>query len=73
MRQTQGLEARPFGSVAMIGLTGEFSEVWQGKELGDGKVERLTVESRKEEKELGHRPGGQRGIAVVASDYQRTC
>ena len=35
MWQTQGLETLVFGSVAMIGLTGEFSDVWQGKDLGD--------------------------------------
>lgn len=34
--QAQGLETRAFGSVAMVGLTGEFSDVWQGKKLGDG-------------------------------------
>ncbi len=33
--QTRDLETPVFGSVAMIGLTGEFSDVWQGKELGD--------------------------------------
>ena len=27
--QTQDLQERIFGSVAMIGVTGEFSEVWQ--------------------------------------------
>jgi len=31
--QTQGLETGVFGSVAILGLTGEFSDVWQGKEL----------------------------------------
>ncbi len=31
--QIKELERCVFGSVAMIGLTGEFSEVWQGKEL----------------------------------------
>jgi len=42
--QTQGLQERIFGSVAMIGVTGEFSEVWQIQELatfwrkaGDGE------------------------------------
>ncbi len=32
--QGQGLETRVFGSVAMLGLTGEFPDVWQGKDLG---------------------------------------
>jgi len=32
--QIQGLERCVFGSVAMIGLTGEFSDLWQGKDLG---------------------------------------
>jgi len=32
--QIQDLERYVFGSVAMIGLTGEFSDVWQGKDLG---------------------------------------
>ena len=40
--QTQGLETRVFGSVAILGLRGEFSDVWQGKELG---LKRFTVES----------------------------
>jgi hypothetical protein len=31
--QTLGLETPVFGSVAILGLTGEFSDVWQGKEL----------------------------------------
>ena len=31
--QTQGLEIGVFGSVAVAGLMGEFSDVWQGKEL----------------------------------------
>ena len=45
--QTQGLETCIFGSVAMIGLTGEFSEVWQAKELAEeeGKETRLKGES----------------------------
>ena len=33
--QTQGLEAPVFGSVAIFGLRGEFSDVWQMNELGD--------------------------------------
>ncbi len=33
--QIQDLERCVFGSVAMIGLTGEFSDVWQIRELGD--------------------------------------
>jgi len=35
--QTQGLEIGVFGSVAVAGLMGEFSDVWQGKDLGDGE------------------------------------
>jgi len=31
----QDLERDTFGSVAMAGLTGVFSDLWQGKELGD--------------------------------------
>jgi hypothetical protein len=31
--QVLGLETAVFGSVAILGLTGEFSDVWQGKEL----------------------------------------
>jgi hypothetical protein len=31
--QMLGLEIGVFGSVAMVGLTGEFSELWQGKDL----------------------------------------
>src|SRR5207237_2555780 len=31
--QTQDLQERFFGSVAMIGVTGDFSEVWQIQEL----------------------------------------
>ena len=33
MWQTQDLRERIFGSVAMIGVTGEFSEVWQTQDL----------------------------------------
>src|SRR5260370_17232107 len=45
--QTQGLETRIFGSVAMVGLTGEFPDVWQGKKLGDGG-KGMEVRPRKE-------------------------
>jgi hypothetical protein len=31
--QAKDLESGIFGSVAMGGLTGEFSEVWQGRDL----------------------------------------
>jgi hypothetical protein len=34
---TTGVVLSDFGSVAMIGLTGEFSNVWQGKDLGNGE------------------------------------
>ena len=33
MWQTQDLRERVFGSVAMIGVTGDFSEVWQIQDL----------------------------------------
>ncbi len=33
--QTLGLETVVFGSVAILGLTGEFADVWQIKKLGD--------------------------------------
>ena len=33
MWQTQDLQELVFGSVAMIGVTGDFSEVWQIQEL----------------------------------------
>ena len=51
--QTLGLETPVFGSVALLGLTGEFSDVWQGKELGD-RGRRAGV---KPEKESGDRRG----------------
>ncbi len=35
MWQTQGLERAVLGSVAIAGLTGEFLDLWQGKDLGD--------------------------------------
>src|SRR6266581_2483740 len=42
--QTQDLGRCVFGSVAIVGLTGEFSDVWQSKKLGEnGKhVERFS-------------------------------
>ena len=42
--QTQGLERCVFGSVAIVRLTDEFSDVWQLKKLGEkGKrVDRLA-------------------------------
>jgi hypothetical protein len=38
-----------FGSVAIPRLTGEFSEVWQGRNLGNGTLmrKRLKVEEEK--------------------------
>jgi len=33
--QMQDLERCVFGSVAIVGVTREFSDVWQGKDLGD--------------------------------------
>src|SRR2546429_9083596 len=47
--QTQDLRERIFGSVAMIGVTGDFSEVWQIQELatfwGKAKVREGGVRS----------------------------
>ena len=37
MWQVQDLERYVFGSVARLRLTGEFSDVWQGKDLGAGE------------------------------------
>ena len=47
--QTQGLETRHFGSVAIVGLSGEFSDVWQGK----GVRGRETGNSGKARKRIG--------------------
>jgi hypothetical protein len=59
-----------FGSVAMIGLTGEFSDVWQGKDLGEygtfasrerpGKTkEQSNGESQSEKRIRREDPGGE--------------
>jgi len=55
--QIQDLERGVFGSVAIPGLTGEFSEVRQEKNLGNGTLvrERSKVE---EEKRKGKKSGG---------------
>ena len=37
--QIQSLETRVFGSVAILGLTGDFPDVWQVKDLGVGGSE----------------------------------
>jgi len=37
--QAKDLRKADFGSVAMIGLTGEISEVWQMKELWESEEE----------------------------------
>ena len=60
--QIQDLERGVFGSVAIPGLTGEFSEVWQEKNLGNGTLvrERLKVEEEK-------RKGKKRGRLKVKS------
>jgi hypothetical protein len=60
--QIQDLEKGVFGSVAIPGLTGEFSEVWQEKNLGNGTLvrERLKVEEEK-------RKGKKRGRLKVKS------
>ena len=53
--QTQDLRERVFGSVAMIGVTGDFSEVWQIQDLatfsrkarvGEGGVRRAARRGR---------------------------
>ena len=49
--QTLGLETPVFGSVAILGLTGEFSDVWQIKKLGDGK-QGVRDRSEKESRDL---------------------
>src|SRR5260370_31375199 len=49
--QTLGLETVVFGSVAILGLTGEFADVWQIKKLGDrGGQQGL---GRRETREIG--------------------
>ena len=44
MWQTKGLRDGVFGSVAMIGLTGEFLEVWQAKDLEEERWHGRTFE-----------------------------
>ena len=39
MWQTKGLKEGDFGSVARKELTGEFSDVWQGKDLGNSDID----------------------------------
>ena len=63
MWQTVGLETRVFGSVAILGLTGEFSEVWQIKELRD-KGQGTGVRPEKKS-----RDGGEHGNRI-ARRYQ---
>jgi hypothetical protein len=60
--QITDLERGVFGSVAIPGLTGELSEVWQGKNLGNGTLmrRRLKVEEEK-------RKGKKRGRLKVRS------
>ncbi len=55
--QIQGLERCVFGSVAMAGVTGEFSEVWQGRIFGSV--------ARKGCRNLGLAPGNE-GVGDVA-------
>jgi hypothetical protein len=46
--QAKDLRKGDFGSVAMIGVTGEILEVWQRKELGDKGVGlQLKAEGRR--------------------------
>src|SRR2546427_5486203 len=49
--QIQGLETCVFGSVAMAGLTGEFLDLWQAKELAN-RVRGIGLRPRKESGEL---------------------
>jgi hypothetical protein len=48
-----------FGSVAMVGLTGEFSDMWQGKDLGNRNVEEVGISTQRSQKgaeqEIGRR------------------
>ncbi len=60
MWQAKGLREGIFGSVAMAGLTDEFSEVWQGKNLGNREVESLKLKVKKREAQLALRGGWRR-------------
>ncbi len=55
--QTRGLETRVFGSVAIVGLTGRFSEVWQGRELGVKPEEKLSRQQKHFERVEGWHAG----------------
>jgi hypothetical protein len=50
--QTLGLETVVFGSVAILGLTGEFADVWQIKKLGDRGGGQQGL-GRRENREIG--------------------
>src|SRR6184192_4463037 len=76
--QTQGLQERIFGSVAMIGVTGEFSEVWQIQELatfwrkarvGEGGVKSAARRGRMGFSEAGYRPSRVRIAEVIVLHF----
>ena len=58
--QAKGLREGIFGSVAVTGLTDEFSEVWQGKNLRNREVESLKLKVEKREAQLALRGGWRR-------------
>jgi hypothetical protein len=71
MWQTKGLKEGDFGSVARKELTGEFSNVWQGKDLGNSDIDSkgfaaLLLGASSEvqiPKELTQSPIGSKGVA----------
>ena len=75
MWQTQDLQERVFGSVAMIGVTGDFSEVWQIQELAtfwrkagvrEGGVRSAARRGRMGFSEAGYRESG---VRVAGTQY----
>ena len=73
--QTQDLRERVFGSVAMIGVTGDFSEVWQIQDLatfwrkagvGEGGVRSTARRGRMGFSEAGYR---QSRVRVAGTQY----
>jgi hypothetical protein len=61
--QGKDLRKGVFGSVAMIGLAGEFSEVWQGKNLGGAKGVGGAICLQERERTGRKDIGGLRGTA----------
>src|SRR6266568_2373923 len=57
--QMQDLERCVFGSVAMVGLTGAFSDLWQRKELGNPSRQGRNLRS------ASLRAGRGRGIGLL--------